>query len=245
MNARRTRLPLAAGAIVLGSMAVTIAAPSLPNCATPELTAPDAVQGSSNTVEWTQPEGSLEGAGFILEVASTSTRDTDGSLLDVERSIGDIPSSARSYTFDDLSEGEHWYAIRAKNKPVTCHSSSWSEGEVSTVQDSTGPEVAITSPEDGHIFLLETVTIAGTLIDAGSGPDTVTVTLTNTTPVVAETLGQPDALTVDAATGLWTATFSDVLPGLYHVTATGVDKVGNESETPAEIDVIVTVTTNG
>jgi len=236
MKKMSSRLSLAALVTVAAGMMSATAGPSLPACATPELSAPDAAQGSSNTVEWTQPEGTLEGSGFILEVASTPARDTDGSLLDVERSIGDIPSSARSYTFEDLSEGEHWYAIRAKTKPQTCLASTWSESEVSTIQDSTGPEVAITSPEDGHIFLLESVTIAGTLTDAGSGPDSVTVTLSNTTPV------QPEAITVDASTGEWTVTFSDVLPGTYHVTASGVDKVGNASETPAEIDVIVTVT---
>jgi len=238
-----SRLMLVALLAVSGGTVGALGA-TLPACATPELSAPEAVQGSSNTVEWTQPQGALEGGGFILEVASSPTRDTDGSLLDVEHSIGEIPSDARAYTFDDLSEGEHWYAIRAKTKPQTCLASAWSQTEVSTIQDSTGPEVAITSPEDGHIYLLEPVTVSGTLTDAGSGPDSVTVTLTNTTPVIGETIGQPDPLTVDASTGEWTTTFSGVLPGTYLVSASGVDKVGNVSETPAEINVIVTVTTD-
>ncbi|HEX9697040.1 MAG TPA: hypothetical protein VGB64_12110 [Actinomycetota bacterium] len=231
---------LGLAAMMVGGFAGASAAP-LPNCAVPVLSADAFAAGDTNTVTWTQPDDASEGGGFILEVASSPTRDLDGSLFDVEQTIGSLAASDRSFTLSGLSESAHWYSIKAKTKPQSCQASGWSAADISTIQDATGPVVTILSPDEGHIYLLETVTVSGIVTDDGSGPATVTVAMTNTTPVVGEIVGAPESITVDASDGTFSATFTGVLPGTYEFSASAVDNVGNESSESATRGVIVTV----
>lgn len=223
--------------VLLGTTGLTAhAASSLPKCGTPTMAVPAAyAAGSTNTVSWTAP--APVGKGFIMEISTSPAVNPDGSFVSPQVSDGSVPSTTLSYAASGLTEGAHYYQVRAKTNAQVCLASGWS-GAVSTIQDQTGPDVAISSPSDGSTTVAEPFTVSGTSFDALSGSDTVTVTVTNTTPGLSLVIA-PQTQTVDASTGNWSATFAGPSVGTYLIEASGLDQVGNASATSDSVTVTV------
>lgn len=228
-------LAVSASTLVVGS-GWAVQAASSPKCGTPVVAAtPDFAPGETNDVAWTAPAPT--GGGFVLNVSASPDLNPDGSFVTVEKSFGSLSSSTSAYTVSGLAEGAHYYNVRAKNKPQGCSASAWSN-VVSTVQDQTGPLVEIVTPEDDGLVVGQSFTVSGTVSDALSGPGQVTVSITNTTPGVAE-LFAPQTATVDGSTGEWSTTFAGPSVGTYVIEASAVDQVGNESAQAATRTVTV------
>jgi hypothetical protein len=210
-------------------------------CAVPAPTAPAFAQGTSNTLGWSQPTGAAQGSRFTVEVSASDLRKTDGSFTSVEQSAS-VTGSARAKTFSGLAERRHYYHLRAEASS-TCTAGAWSS-IVSTTQDATPPVVTVASPEP--VYVDEDVTITGTAVDtptapatAASGARDVLVVLDNQIAALGAMHDQPrDRVDVNGD-GTWTATFSGLSLGIYSITTTATDKVGNTSPESATGNVIV------
>lgn len=235
MRARHVGLVILA-AVGLGVAVLPAEAAPPPSCGTPTMATPPAfVSGSTNTVSWTA--SSPTGGGFVLAVSASSALNADGSFQALERSYGSLSSSTLSHTVSGLTEGTHYYQVRAKTRSGVCTASSWS-GIVATTQDSTGPVASIITPTDGQLIAAEPFTVTGTLTDTGSGPADATITVTNTTTGIAA-LFPVQSQTLDARSGSWTATFTGLAAGNYTIEASGVDLLGHPSAEPDQVSVVV------
>lgn len=237
MDTRVRRLGWAGlAAVALGVTMLPAGAAPLPRCGTPTMaTPPPFAAGDKNTVSWSG--ASPAGGGFVLAVSASPNVNADGSFQSVEQSHGSLSSETRSHTVSGLSEAAHYYQVRAKTRSGVCTASQWS-AVVATIQDSTGPVATIVSPAEGQLVAGEPLTVTGTLTDTGSGPADATVTVTNTTAGISS-LFPPQAVTLNARTGTWTATFSGLAAGSYAVSATGVDQLGHTSAQADQVSVVV------
>ena len=218
-----------AGLAVLG-VPTAAEAELLQPCAKPTISAPAYAKGSTNTIAWTL--SGIQGSGFIAEVSLSAD------FSQTEQSVGDIGAAATGYSFTGLSEAEHYYHVRTKTLPGVCSASDWST-PVSTIQDSTPPVVTVASPQDGAPETGSTLTVAGTLADpsggaapSGSGPASVSVTVTNSASGSQTTQSQQTS-------GPWSVTFSSVPRGVYVVSVTGEDQVGNTGTAPPRLVFVV------
>lgn len=107
-------------------------------CGTPVLSAPAFAKGSVNTLTWDAPSPATD-KGYQLEVASTPDL-VDGRLFKIEQLFPNLPATPTSLEVTGLSEGVHYYHVRAMSGG--CLVSEWSE-VVATLQDATVPTVSV------------------------------------------------------------------------------------------------------
>lgn len=245
-----------AAAIVTTSIAALTVAHGATTCAIPTIVGAPAFSNERSIVlSWEQPDDQLQGGGFIIEVAYVDETGPGGEfkatidgVVNVIHQEFSIHRSERSWVIDPedgLPEATLHYHVRATaSSECEAALNPWS-APVSVTQDYSAPTVTITAQGLGA-YLLGPVEVSGVAEDvpgedatvaAVSGIDGVRVVMEATTPVIGE---HSDVQTVEVAEdGTWTAAFDGVPLGTYRISATGVDAVGNRTEEPPSVSIVV------
>lgn len=253
---RRPSPTVLAAAIVLTSIAALTVARGATTCATPSIVdAPDFSSERGIVLAWEQPDDERQGGGFAIEVAYVDETGPGGEfkptiegVVNVIHQEFSIHRSERSWVIDPedgLPEATLYYHVRATaSSDCEAALNPWS-APVSITQDYSAPAVTITAQGLGA-YLLGPVEVSGVAEDvpgedaavaAVSGIDSVRVVLEATTPLIGE---HSDAQTVEVAEdGTWTAAFDAVPLGTYQISATAIDAVGNRTEEPPSVSIVV------
>ncbi len=126
-----------------------------------------------------------------------------------------------SVTLNGVTDGPHTFVVTATDG---CGGGNTGVTSPTGFQvDTQPPVVSITSPTDGSTVNSSTVTIVGTVIDSGSGPQST---------VVVKLDGGTQTQTVPVSDGVFTATFIDLDDGSHTFLATASDKCGNKADSP-------------
>lgn len=249
------RFSFAGRAIVAASIAAIAAiapmAHALPKCMTPMMMASDYAAGDENTVSWVADESN----GFEVQASLDQ-------MFGTVAFMANKGPSADDHTFTGLGEAQYYYRARAKgtNRGAT---SDWSL-PAATIQDSTAPQVTITTrsePVAGFVptpvptYVMEDeIRLTGTAADlpggtapSGVGAAAVVLGLENTTPVVGGAEPAPQTAQVNMD-GTWQVRFcantvacpgGKPASGTYTVNAVGVDFFGNTGDQPATLAIII------
>jgi hypothetical protein len=248
------RFSFAGRALVAASIAAVAAIAPVAHaaaCMTPMMMAPEFAPGEENTVSWIADVS----GGFEVQV---SLDQMFGTVLNtVTKGPG-----AEDHTFEGLGEAEYFYRARAK-AGSGCTMSAWS-APVSTIQDSTAPQVTITTRPEPIAGLVPTpvptyvmeddIRLAGTAADlpggtapAGVGAAAVVLGLENTTPLLGGSEPAPQTAQVNMD-GTWQVRFctntvacpgGKPASGTYTVNVVGVDFFGNTGDQPATLAIII------
>ncbi|HLF99299.1 MAG TPA: hypothetical protein VI916_02435 [Acidimicrobiia bacterium] len=228
---RVTRFLVLAAAVATPTALILPGSQAVPptDCETPVASAPEFAPGTTNTVTWTAGSS----GGFQIEVASGPETEGNGSFVDANLVFvdGSIAATATQYTVSGLAEQTHYFHVRAKTKPQGCNASPWGN-VVSTTQDATGPSAEVDSPTVPLVISALDGKVTGTASDAGSGVASVSVAFT------PDLLGAAEIRPADG-TSTWEVTTAGLAPGLYTVTATATDAIGNTGSPSAAVTIII------
>jgi len=229
------------GAVFLALAGTFRMAAALPVCATPTVEAPAFMRGSTNTISWTVEDPHR---GFEIEVAASPQTDGTGAFVEPIQTLT-RGRHATSHEFLGLEERTYFYHLRSIDSDI-CTASPWSNA-VETTQDQTPPQASFTteplSPLPYAPFLLaDPVVLEGTAEDdpgdqvaVASGPDEVVVVLQPVLPA-GEATEHP---TTTGADGTWSVEIFGVGTGTYEAYAWAIDAVGNRTENPVTLELLV------